>query len=52
LDLGIQADLILFHPYDHWGFAAMTQKECEDTLSYAARRLSAFPNLCWSLANE
>jgi hypothetical protein len=52
LDLGIQADLILFHPYDHWGFAAMTQKECEDTLSYATRRLSAFPNLCWNLANE
>ncbi|MGN1024578.1 MAG: DUF4038 domain-containing protein [Lachnospiraceae bacterium] len=51
-DLGIQADLILFHPYDHWGFASMTKKECEDTLSYAARRLSAFPNLWWSLANE
>ncbi|MGN1024579.1 MAG: DUF4038 domain-containing protein [Lachnospiraceae bacterium] len=50
--LGIQADLILFHPYDHWGFAAMTKDQCLSYLSYAARRLSSFPNLWWSLANE
>lgn len=25
--LGIQLDLILFHPYDRWGFAAMPQAE-------------------------
>ena len=26
LDHGIHADLIRFHPYDHWGFAAMTKR--------------------------
>ena len=50
--LGIQADLILFHPYDHWGFAEWSKKECVAYLTYAVRRLSAFPNIWWSMANE
>lgn len=50
--LGIQSDLILFHPYDRWGFAKMTQEEARQYLDYATRRLSAFPNIWWSLANE
>lgn len=50
--LGIQSDLILFHPYDHWGFAQMKLEECLSYLDYLTRRLSAFPNLWWSLANE
>lgn len=50
--LGIQGDLILFHPYDCWGFAKLSKEECLIYLDYLLRRLSAFPNLWWSLANE
>ena len=53
-DLGIEADIILFHPYDegHWGFDRMTSQEDERYLRYVLRRLSAFRNVWWSLANE
>ncbi len=50
--MGIESDLILFHPYDHWGFADLSKEECMIYLDYAIRRLSAFPNVWWSLANE
>lgn len=50
--MGIEADLILFHPYDRWGFDTMDQKDNLVYLDYAIRRLSAFPNIWWSLANE
>ena len=50
--LGIEADLILFHPYDHWGFAKLSYEEACIYLDYAVRRLAAFPNVWWSLANE
>lgn len=50
--LGIQADLILFHPYDRWGFATRSAAVDERYLRYLTRRLSAFPNVWWSLANE
>lgn len=50
--MGIQADLILFHPYDCWGFAKLSREQCLTYLEYAIRRLAAFPNLWWSLANE
>lgn len=39
-------------PYDHWGFARMKKEECLSCLRKAARRLAAFPNVWWSLANE
>lgn len=47
--LGIQVDLILFHPYDRWGFSKLPQR---GNLDYLLRRFSAFPNLWWSMANE
>lgn len=50
--MGIQVDLILFHPYDRWGFSCLSQEENLIYLSYALKRLSAFPNIWWSLANE
>lgn len=50
--MGIIADIILFHPYDRWGFSRLTRDESLVYLDYAVRRLSAFPNLMWSLANE
>ena len=53
-DLGIEADIILFHPYDggHWGFDRMTPVEDDRYLRYVVARLAAFRNVWWSLANE
>jgi hypothetical protein len=51
-DLNIQADLILFHPYDRWGFASMPPEADERYLRYLIARLSAYSNVWWSLANE
>jgi len=51
-ELGIQSDLIIFHPYDKWGFAKMPLEDCMVYLDYLTRRLSAIPNVWWSLANE
>lgn len=49
---GVEVDLILFHPYDHWGFSKMTREEYKPYLSYLLARFAAFPNVWWSLANE
>jgi hypothetical protein len=53
-DLGIEADLILFHPYDkgHWGFDRMAPAEDDRYLRYLVARLTAYRNVWWSLANE
>ena len=53
-DLGIQADLILLHPYDrgHWGFDRMPADADDRYLKYAVARFGAFRNVWWSLANE
>jgi hypothetical protein len=50
--LGIQADLILFHPYDRWGFASLGKAADDRYVSYVVRRLASFTNVWWSLANE
>jgi hypothetical protein len=50
--LGIQADLILFHPYDRWGFADLGAAVDDRYLSYVVRRLAAYANVWWSMANE
>lgn len=50
--LGVEVDLILFHPYDRWGFARLAQKDNLVYLDYLLRRFAAFPNVWWSLANE
>lgn len=51
-EMGIQVDLILFHPYDRWGFDGMGLAKDKQYLSYLLRRLSAYPHIWWSLANE
>jgi hypothetical protein len=51
-DMGIEADVILFHPYDRWGFADMGAAADDLYLRYAIARLSAYRNVWWSLANE
>jgi hypothetical protein len=48
----IQADLILFHPYDAWGYKAMGAEADDFYLRYAIARLSAFRNVWWAIANE
>jgi hypothetical protein len=52
--LGIEADIILFHPYDegHWGFDRMPAEVDDRYLRYVIARLSAYRNVWWSLANE
>lgn len=50
--LGIEADLILWHPYDRWGFKKMSDAEDDRYLRYCIARLSPFRNVWWSLANE
>lgn len=52
-DLGIQADLILFHPYDTiWGFNSMDAASDDRYLRYVVARLAAFRNVWWSMSNE
>jgi len=51
-DLGIEADLILFHPYDRWNFAKMDAKTDDRYLRYVVARLAAYRNVWWSFANE
>lgn len=50
--LGIEADLILFHPYDRWGFAGLSREQSVAYVTYAINRLAAHKNVWWSLANE
>ncbi|MBW8782707.1 MAG: DUF5060 domain-containing protein [Verrucomicrobia bacterium] len=63
--LGIEADLILFHPYDedrfgfhrehcevHWGFDRMGEANDDRYLRYVIARYAAYRNVWWSLANE
>ncbi|WP_417417691.1 DUF5060 domain-containing protein [Hoeflea sp.] len=51
-EMGIEADIILFHPYDRWGYADMTPEQDCRFLKYLAARISAYRNVWWSLANE
>lgn len=50
--LGIESDLILFHPYDRWGYQSMSADEDDRYLRYILARLSAYRNIWWSMANE
>ena len=52
--LGIEADIILFHPYDegHWGFDRMPSDADDRYLHHVIARLAAYRNVWWSLANE
>lgn len=51
-EMGIQVDLILFHPYDRWGHSHMSSESNLRYLDYTIRRLAAYPNIWWSIANE
>jgi hypothetical protein len=51
-NLGIQADIVLFHPYDKWGFATMTKEQDDKYIRYAISRIAAYKNVWWAVANE
>ena len=51
-DMGIEADIIIFHPYDRWGFKHMGHENNLFYLRYLVARLAAFRNVWWSFANE
>ncbi|MCD6285819.1 MAG: DUF5060 domain-containing protein [Anaerolineae bacterium] len=51
-NLNIEADLILFHPYDKWGYATMDAEVDDLYLHYIIARLAAYRNIWWSMANE
>lgn len=54
-DLGIEADLILHHPYDDkraWGFDDLPREVDDRYARYLVARLAAYRNVWWSLANE
>ncbi len=50
--LGIEADIILMHPYDRWGFSKMGTENENFYLKYAVARFAAYRNVWWSMANE
>lgn len=53
-DLGIEADMILFRPYDNgrWGFDTMDAETNDRFVRYVVARFAAYRNIWWSLANE
>jgi hypothetical protein len=51
-DLGIEADIIVFHPYDRWGYCTMSAEQDYRYVKYLTAQLAAFANVWWSLANE
>ena len=52
--LGIEADVILFHPYDngHWNLDKMNREEASFYLRYLIARIASIRNVWWSMANE
>ena len=51
-DMGVEADVIILHPYDRWGYCAMSPEQDDRYLRYLVARLGAYRNVWWSLANE
>jgi Domain of unknown function (DUF5060)/Protein of unknown function (DUF4038)/Domain of unknown function (DUF5605) len=51
-ELGVEADVIIFHPYDRWGYCDMCAERDFNYIRYLVARLAAFSNVWWSLANE
>ncbi|MFD2117833.1 DUF5060 domain-containing protein [Paenibacillus yanchengensis] len=51
--LGIEADLILFHPYNRqWGFDKLSPEADDAYIKYVMSRFASFRNVWWSIANE
>ncbi len=52
MEMDIQADLILFHPYDSWGYKSMPADADDRYLRYVIARFASYRNVWWSIANE
>lgn len=54
LDHGVQADILVFNAYDNgqFGLDRLTEEQDAAYLRYLVARLSAYPNVWWSLCNE
>lgn len=50
--LGIEADLIIYHPYDRWGFDSLDRTTENLYMDYLIARFAAYKNVWWSMANE
>jgi len=50
--LGIEADLIVFHPYDRWGFSSLNRETEDMYIDYIIARFATYKNVWWSMANE
>lgn len=50
--IGVEADLIVMHPYDRWGFSCMSREADELYWKYVLARFAAYRNVWWSAANE
>lgn len=51
-DMGIEADIIIFHPYDRWDHCMWSEEQDYRYLKYLVARIAAYRNVWWSLANE
>jgi hypothetical protein len=51
-ELGIEADIIIIHPYDRWGYCTMSEEQDFRYLKYLVARIASYRNVWWSLANE
>ncbi len=53
-DIGVEADFILFRPYDRgkWGFDMMADSTNILYLKYMVARFAAYHNIWWSMCNE
>ena len=50
--IGVEADLILFHPYDRWGYSELPPSVDDRYVRYLVARMAACANVWWSMANE
>lgn len=51
-EMGIEAELVLFHPHDRWGFTQMPLETRDRFLRYLVARLSAYRNVWWCLCED
>ncbi|MBU2532170.1 MAG: DUF5060 domain-containing protein [Alphaproteobacteria bacterium] len=51
-EMGIEADVIIWHPYDRWDHCMWTEEQDYRYLRYLVARIGAYRNVWWSLANE
>ncbi len=51
-EMGIEADVIIWHPYDRWDHCMWTEEQDYRYLRFLVARIGAYHNVWWSLANE